>query len=233
VARALESITPGRANVLARVQASGVQGNVRVVVELDPAAAKQPEWATGGTLQLSFEGERGGPPRTMTQPIPPGQRTVLVEGTEGGLAPGRYIVRAELRAAKGPAPIRASTDATVPQNGVTMGSAALALRRGPTTGLSFLPTADPRFRRTERIRLEVPLFGDTVVTPAVRTLTRDGQPLLLNTTVAERKADATGQRFIVADVILAPLAAGDYVLEVALDGTGGRDVASYGFRVVP
>jgi len=33
----------------------------------------------------------------------------------------------------------------------------VALRRGPTTGLAYQGTADPRFRRTERLRAEVPI----------------------------------------------------------------------------
>ena len=32
---------------------------------------------------------------------------------------------------------------------------------------------------------------------------------------------------------LAPLAAGEYVLELAFEGNGTRDQAAYGFRIVP
>ncbi|MEZ5283625.1 MAG: hypothetical protein R2712_02215 [Vicinamibacterales bacterium] len=39
-----------------------------------------------------------------------------------------------------------------------IGPEVIAFRRGPTTGLAYEPTADPRFRRTERIRLEVPIL---------------------------------------------------------------------------
>jgi VWFA-related protein len=229
VARALESITPGRANQPVRVQASGVAGNVRAVVELDMATARLPEWATGGTLQVTFETERGAQPRVIAQTIAPGQRSFTLEGPDGGLAPGRYIVRAELRAAKGAAPLRASTDATVPQPGLVLGTSAIALRRGPTTGLAYQATADPRFRRTERIRIEVPVFGDEAIAPVARVMTRESQPLQLHVAVSARQDDASGQRFIVADAVLAPLAPADYIFEVAL----GDKTTSYGFRVVP
>jgi hypothetical protein len=229
VARALESITPGRANAPVRIQASGVAGNVRAVVELDMATSRLPEWATGGTLQVTFETERGTQPRVIAQTVAPGQRSFTLEGPDGGLAPGRYIVRAELRAAKGAAPLRASTDATVPPPGAALGTSAIALRRGPTTGLAYQATADPRFRRTERIRIEVPVFGDGEIKPVARVTTRESQPLQLHVTVTDRKDETTGQRFIVAEAVLAPLAASDYIFEVAL----GDKTTSYGFRVVP
>jgi VWFA-related protein len=229
VARALETITPGRANQPVRVQASGVAGNVRAVVELEMATARRPEWATGGTLQVTFETERGAQPRVIAQTIAPGQRSFTLEGPDGGLAPGRYIVRAELRPAKGAGPLRASTDATVPPPGVVLGTSAIALRRGPTTGLAYQATADPRFRRTERIRIEVPVFGDQTIAPVARVMTRESQPLQLQVTVSERTHEASGQRFIVADAVLAPLAPADYIFEVAL----GDKSTSYGFRVVP
>jgi hypothetical protein len=206
-----------------------VAGNVRAVIELDMATSRQPEWATGGTLQVTFETERGAQPRVIAQNIQPGQRSFTIEGPEGGLAPGRYIVRAELRAAKGAAPLRASTDATVPQPGAALGTSAIALRRGPTTGLAYQATADPRFRRTERIRIEVPVFGDGAITPVARVMTRESQPLQLAITATERKDDASGQRFIVAEAVLAPLAPADYIFEVTLSDK----TTSYGFRVVP
>jgi hypothetical protein len=40
-------------------------------------------------------------------------------------------------------------------------------------------------------------------------------------------------RLIVADLTLAPLAQGEYVLEVAAEGNGKKETASFGFRIVP
>lgn len=56
-------------------------------------------------------------------------------------------------------------------------------------------------------------------------------PLIVNFSV--RADEATQQRFGVADVTLAPLAAGDYVLELSLTKNGKPEVVSYGFRIVP
>jgi len=229
VTRALDAIVPGRGTVALRVQAAGLPGRIRAFIELDAATAKQPEWQMGGTLQVTLESDRGGAPTMITAPLPAGQRTVVVEGPETALAPGRYYVRVEGRAQRGSASIRAATDATVGAAGAAIGTAPVVYRRGPTTGLAYQPTADPRFRRTERIRAEVPVFADGAVTGTGRVLTREGQPLPLQVAVTERTDEKSSVRFLVADVTLAPLAQGDYVLEVQ----AGRESATYGFRVIP
>ena len=165
--RALDALAPARGNLPVRVQAVGGRSTIRAIVELDPATAKLPEWLSGGTLRLTFEPERttGTQPRpaqsqTLTMAIEPGQRSIVVHGSERPLAPGRYSVRAELTARNGRLPIQVTTFATVPADAAEVGTGGLASRRGPSTGLAYIATADPRFRRTERLRLEVPLVGE-------------------------------------------------------------------------
>jgi hypothetical protein len=229
VTRALDAIVPGRGTVPLRIQATGLAGRIRAIIELDAATAKQPEWQMGGTLQISVESDRGGAPAVITAPLPAGQRTVVIEGPEADLAPGRYYVRVEGRPERGSASVRAATDATVGAAGASIGSALVVYRRGPTTGLAYQPTADPRFRRTERIRAEVPILTTGAVTGTGRVLTREGQPLPLQVAIGERTDEKAGARYLVADVTLAPLAQGDYVLEVQ----AGRESATYGFRIIP
>jgi VWFA-related protein len=229
VSRALDAIVPGRGNLPVRVQATGLADRVRVVIELDPATLKQAEWQAGATLQVTIDAERGGRPRVVTSEIDAGRRSVILEGPDEPLDPGRYFVRVEGRPVSGNATIRASTTAGVVAEGTAVGSGALAFRRGPTTGLAYLPTADPRFRRTERLRAEVPLFGTGTIAASGRVLTREGQPLSLAVVTSERTDAETGQRYLVADATLAPLAQGDYVLEVI----AGTESVGYGFRIVP
>ncbi len=199
------------------------------MIELDPATLKLPEWQTGGTLQLSIESERGGAPQTIEVPFQAGQRSVVVEGPDEALAPGRYTLRAEARSERSGSSVRVSTDVVVAAAGATISSRTLPLRRGPATGLAYVPTADPRFRRTERIRLEVPILREGPVTAVGRVLTREGQPLPLQVTTTERIDDKSGARYLVAEVTLAPLAQGDFVLEL----TAGKDTATYAFRIIP
>jgi hypothetical protein len=230
VTRALEAIAPGRGVVPVRVQATGLPNRVRAAIELDAVTAKSSEWQMGGTLQVTIESERGGAPTVMTVPLPAGQRSIVVEGPEEGeLAPGRYYVRVEGKPERGVGTVRATSMAIVGASGASISSAIVALRRGPTTGLAYQVTADPRFRRTERLRAEVPILTQGAVTGTGRILTREGQPLPLQVAMSERADDTSGARYMVAEVALAPLAQGEYVLEVQ----AGKESATYGFRIVP
>ena len=88
----------------------------------------------------------------------------------------------------------------------------MLFRRGVTTGNRLLPAADFRFSRTERLRLEFPVDAD--VKPGTgRVLDRAGQPLQVPVTSASALTRPPGQRWMTADVSLAPLAGGDYAIE--------------------
>jgi hypothetical protein len=184
----------------------------------------EPERAGGLTTAV--------PVQTVTVAIEPGQRSIPVGGQASTLAPGRYLVRAELTPRAGRLPLQVSTLVTVPPATAVIGSGALALRRGPSTGLAYVPTADPRFRRTERLRIEVPL-AEPATEATGRMLTRDGQPMPLIVTYSSRVDEATELRLGVADVTLSALAAGEYVLEFTINSGGQTEVVSYGFRIVP
>lgn len=108
--------------------------------------------------------------------------------------------------------------------------AVTALRRGPSTGLAYVRADQPRFRRTERLRIEV-VLPDGASATAGRVLTRQGQALPLIVTTSTQVTN--GQMVTIADVTLAPLAIGEYVLELAYELKGEKARASYGFRIVP
>jgi VWFA-related protein len=236
VTRALESLVPTRGNLPVRVQAVGARRSIRAVVELDAATMKQPEWSGGGTLRVMFEPDKAsadaGAPIVMSLALSPGQRSVIVTGPGTPLAAGKYLVRAEVTPRNARLPIQATTPVTVPPDSAEMGTGALASRRGPSTGLAYIATADPRFRRTERLRVEVPLAGDGF-TGTGRLLTREGQPTPLVVAFATRAAADSQQHIGVGDVTLSALAEGDYVLELSLSKNGTTDVVTYGFRIVP
>jgi hypothetical protein len=106
---------------------------------------------------------------------------------------------------------------------------ALLFRRGPFTGNRLLPAADFQFSRSERLRVEVPLFADMKPGEG-RLLDRTGQELKVPVTVAER-SEPTGQRWLTADVTLAPLGAGDYVVETSATSGSGTEKILTAFRV--
>ena len=236
VTRALDAIAPARGNLPVRVQAAGARNSIRAIVELDVATAKQPEWISGGTLRVTIEPERttgavAMGSQTITMAVEPGQRSITVSGPEQPLKPGRYTVRAELTPRNGRVPIQVTTFATVPLETAEVGTGALASRRGPSTGLAYIGTADPRFRRTERLRLEV-TTGRRRVTATVRLLTREGARCR-SCDVQARTDEARSSGRGIADVTLAPLAAGEYVLEISIEKNGKTELVSYGFRIIP
>jgi VWFA-related protein len=144
----------------------------------------------------------------------------------GGLPPGEYAVRVKLTSAADSGQTLTDTARVVLSQGTTLGEAVL-WRRGPTTGLQHRRTADPRFQRSDRIRLEHPTSQPGSAT--ARILDRNGHPLSVPAQVGERQ-DASGAfRWIVIDAALAPFAPGDYAIEV----TQGSAKQVTGFRIVP
>ena len=102
----------------------------------------------------------------------------------------------------------------------------LLFRRGATTGTRYVPTADPQFRRTERLRVDLPRAKPPGTFTAV-LLDRVGAPLPLPVTTTTRADGAI--TWAMAEVSLAPLSHGDYVMKLTVDGVD----AVTGIRVVP
>jgi hypothetical protein len=94
----------------------------------------------------------------------------------------------------------------------------------------YQPTADPRFRRTERIQIEVPVLSGQVSTSG-RLLTQNGRPMPLPVVVSERVEGP--DRWAVAEAGLAPLAAGEYVFELSISAGERTEIVPYTFRVIP
>jgi hypothetical protein len=140
------------------------------------------------------------PPKEVSVTVPP------VSPVDEALGRLEVAVRAEGR--------------LVPDDG------AAFFRAGSVARAPFMATTDPRFRRVERLRLEVPA-RDTIPA-AARLLDRRGEPRSVPVTVTERHDEATGSRWTVLDVTLAPLAIGDYVIEVRQ----GQTTRYAAFRIV-
>ncbi len=107
----------------------------------------------------------------------------------------------------------------------------LVFRRGPSTGNRPQPAASFLFSRTERIHLEVPLAAGWTPGPA-RLLDKTGQPLAVPVATGERTDAGSGQRWLTADVTLAPLAAGDYAIELAAGTPDGEQRSVTAIRIV-
>jgi VWFA-related protein len=212
-----------RPTVWMHAQGGTTGGVVWVVGELDFRTLREPAWlagASGDVLLLSASGDQLG---SSPVDVPAGQGAFSVRvPTASPLTAGDYAVRVRLRGRDASASDTARV--TVPGKPSAVGE-AIMWRRGGSTALQFVRTADPRFQRSDRLRLE--LATDTNGATA-RLLDRFGKALQVPVQVSER-ADAEGIRWIVADVTLAPLATGDYAIEV----TAGGASQVTGFRIIP
>jgi hypothetical protein len=195
--------------------------------ELPSASARSDEWSQGATADIQVTA--GGTSATSRVTLKPGERTFITpvsitlpkETTD-------VEVQARLSAAEGAIPpITEGVTVSVRSDAVP----ALLFRRGPTTGNRQLPAADLRFSRIDRVRLEAPLGPDDKPGDG-RVLDRNGQPLGVPLTVGERTDAATGQRWLTADLNLAPLAPGDYGIEVGVFRTGTDARVITAIRVV-
>jgi VWFA-related protein len=231
--RAFAALGAARGSLPLRAQTVAAPQQIWLTGELDPAVAKAPEWQQGGRARATFTHESGTAAELTSEvELRPGQRAFQLRAAPAApLAPGRYIVRLEVAPAAGGLPFQISIDAPVPAGDWLLSSHALTARRGPATGLNYVATADARFRRTERIRLEVPRSRLDAET-AARLVGRDGQPLTVPMVVSERTDDTDG-RLLVVDVTLAPLAPGEYAVDITAMQENRQENASYAFRIVP
>jgi VWFA-related protein len=97
----------------------------------------------------------------------------------------------------------------------------MLFRRGMSTGNRLLPAASFQFSRTERARLEFPAAADAKAATG-RLLDKAGEPLAIPVTIGERIDAQTGERWVTADIVLAPLSAGDYAVELTRGEAGAQ-----------
>ena len=206
----LGRVRPDTRFLINAVASAGAKRSLWVAGELQPQAGRPDDFAQGATADI--EATAGGASTTTRVTLRAGERTFLTTMPlpAGG---GELSIRARLVAASGGAlPV-----SDMLRIDTSQGMQPLLFRRGIATGNRLVPAADLRFSRTERVRLELPVEADAKPGSG-RLLDRTGQPTQVPVTVGERVDDATGQRWITADVVLAALSGGDYAIEIEVIG---------------
>jgi len=166
-------------------------------------------FAAGGTVSL--EVRAGTSTASARVPLAAGERTFAVPVTlSAPVESGTLDVRASLNASDPTA--SPFTDILRLDLATSLGQ-PMVFRRGPSTGNRLLPAGSFQFSRTERVRLEFPISADAKLGTG-RLLDKAGQPLTVPVTMGERTDAQGGQRWMTAEVILAALAASDYVIEI-------------------
>jgi VWFA-related protein len=194
---------------------------VRAVAELSRSTANGDDWGKGGQLEATLMNSAGKPVAKGSATLAPGSFSAqIVIAPASPLEPDDYKV---LIRAKGVAALGSTESVIFTLNADPLGTGTLFFRR---VGPREMPTADLRFRRTERLIVETPVSLGTDV--AARLLGRTGSSLNVPLTATIRE-DADGTRWRRAEITLAPLAPGDYAVEI----TAGGERTLAAFRVVP
>ena len=185
-----------------------------------------PVWKAGADVDVMLVGKGGETIEAQKVQVAAGTRHFSAAFTPpGGITPGEYTVNVRARGrGLDLGPTNASLVVLV--RAAPLASDAILVRRGATTGNREVRTADVRFRRTDQLGVDMP-SGEGEPAQA-RLLGRNGQPLPLPVMAAVRD-DPDGSRWQTARVSLAPLAPGDYILEMIT----GSERKLVGFRIVP
>jgi VWFA-related protein len=183
-------------------------------------------FASGGDVQVTAMDAAGTTLAAAASTIAPGARGASMRVPLGKAPDGPVTIRVTAKAGSA-APLDARVEAR--PNPSTLLGDAMVFRASPAGTSPLRPAADFQFRRTERVHVEWPIRG-TLGRRDARLLNRTGQPLAVPVTVTEREAD--GRRALAADLQLAPLADGDYVIELTAGGAGEPERRYVAIRIV-
>jgi VWFA-related protein len=203
------------------------QGAFWVVGELDYQTRRQLAWTAGAEAEVVVLDARGQEVMTRTVDLKSDEGPFSIQVPEtGAIAAGEYAVRVRIRSQADEKAELTDTARVVLREGPALGEAVM-WRRGLSTGPRYMRTADPRYMRSDRLKLEL---ATAAPTPAkARILDRNSNELSVPAQVSER-TDASGAfKWVVVDATLAPFAAGDYAIEV----TQGREKRVTEFKIVP
>ena len=217
---------------LARIQpstdvyASGalVGRELVVTAELAGRLLSTGHWSAGATVEAMAAGPHGEAAGLGRATIPPGARGAEVRLPVDAGAAGPWHVQLRVRD-DADDPLTAEVD--VPASGGLLGSPVI--ERGTASGVVPLhPAADPGFRRTERVHVEWATSG-ALDSRQARVLSAQGAPLPVDVSLTTRSEGV--QTMLAADLVLAPLAPGDYVIEVTASAGTVHDRQLVAIRV--
>jgi VWFA-related protein len=252
VERAVANLGAIRANAPMRVQVSpgfwtppgppaagkpaGAEPALWIFGEVDTRRPGGDDWSQGGQAEIAIMSGKGDVIVSYAAPVaatgafvsrfPRSEEDVWLD-------PGTYAVRVRVKPAAGGLPMMDTMRFELPKPAAAGAFAAgepIYARRSQLTGNKDVLTADLRFRRTERIAVEI---GLSHAPEAVKgeVLDRSGKPIALPVTATTFEKE--GASWVRGEVVLAPLAAGDYLMRLTVTrGADTRQILAP-FKVIP
>jgi len=202
------------------VRAVPAGSRLRVAVEL-PTGQAIGSWGDGAAVAVdvvSVDQEE----ESAAGRIEAGLRGALVELAAPGSGP--WTVAVEARAGRETRRERITAD----RPGVQLPAPSL-FRAAASLRAPLQPAAEPLFRRTERVHLE---WYPRAVVGAVTARLLNSRGQVLPVSIAVSRSPADGPAMLIVDVSLAPLAAADYVIELAATIGTNEEKSLFAFRVV-
>ena len=219
--RALAELKRLRPGAVLHTRGTILGDELVLTTELTAAQVEAGRWKEGGELQVVLSGASGDIMTTARARLEPGGRAAVVRVPLAG-APGPFNAGVRLR---NPTEGNAEDGVTVARPTSLLGDPLIFRMATPTTPR---PAGSVYFRRTERIQVRWPVRAVPESREA-RILGRDGVPLELKVSVSD--VEESGVRFVTADLNLAPLTAGEYLIEVSATASGKKESAQLGIRV--
>lgn len=234
------SVSPGwwaPAGDPSKTKPAGAEPALWIMGEVDTRSKTGEDWSQGGEADVAITGKDGSTVVRYSVPIAAGSGRFLTRFPrtidDVWLDPGSYAVKVRVTPATGGLPITdtARFDVASPvRSDALMLGPPIYFRRGTGASAPENPTMDPRFRRTERIVIQMSLSTapDKVSGELVN---RSGQtmPLPVNTAVVEKDA----ARWVRSELTLAPLAMGDYVIRITSERGTQKIQMLAPFRIIP
>lgn len=183
------------------------------VAEVGAAQVARGALAKDGVLEVTVTGADGATVATVEVPVTSAMRAASA-ALDVPAATGALTVTAKVRTSGGTFEVKTPTTR---DDGTVLG-AGLVYRATPSARSPLVPVASQLFRRTERVHIEWPVAGP-LDSREGRLLGRNGEPVAITITLTEITRD--GRQVLALDGLLAPLAPGDYVIEVTA-GVGGK-----------
>jgi VWFA-related protein len=230
IERALNDLARLRTDADLHLQGAVRGGALAVAVEVPLSTAVSGQWFGGADVEVFATSEdasaEGSAPLTMTTQLRTGSRGAEVRLPITAGDDGPWQVRATVRRGSELLEDRSRISAEP----ASVFGVPLLYRAASPPAAPFVPVADRQFQRNERLRAEWMVASPTPMRFTAKLMHANGRALTyVPPVVTEERGNVTLARI---DLILAPLASGDYLIELVGETTGEPSSTLVAVRVV-